>query len=89
MWPDAQDFYTPAVEDKTHQQENRKPANQFIGKLQDNETHTTKFAELKSVNHKAEISALNMRIMRWGQMTKFPNYAGWLDWLVVCGEGLH
>ena len=36
MWPDA-----PAVKDKTHQQENRKTANQFIGKLQENETHTT------------------------------------------------
>ena len=36
MWPDAQDLYTPAVKDKTHQQENRKPANQFIGKQQEN-----------------------------------------------------
>jgi hypothetical protein len=54
MWTDAQDFYTPAVKDKLHQWENRKPANQFIGKLQENETHTTEFTGLKPVNNRVE-----------------------------------
>ena len=47
MWSDAQDFYTLVIEDKTHHQEKRKPANQFIWELQENETHTTEFAGLK------------------------------------------